>query len=431
MTRSAEAAFLLGASALASFGVAMANLAGGGGVDAQVALTFLVFLIAFGSLHLALRQWAPRASFYLLPLVAIITAVGLTMIYRLDPDRAGLQRWWLLIAAALAVGLLFAVRSTGLEPLRRYRYLLLLGSLVLLLLPLLPTDWSIPLRGKTVNGSRLWVEFIAGPIGIQFQPGEIAKLLLVVFLASYLAERHTVLASGTRTIGRLRLVEPRQLVPVLVAWTASFGVLVYQRDLGASLLLFAVFLTLLYMATGRAAYPIIGTGMFFVGAFFAWQAFSHVERRVIAWLRPFSDFDGAGYQIAQGLFAMGSGSLAGSGVGLGRPELIPFAQTDFLFAAIGEELGLAGAVVVLCAFALLTAVGFGIALRSRDLFRKLLAAGLTFVLGLQTFLIIGGVVRVLPLTGITLPFMSYGGSSLVSNMVLIAVLARLSHEEPT
>jgi cell division protein FtsW (lipid II flippase) len=171
--------------------------------------------------------------------------------------------------------------------------------------------------------------------------------------------------------------------------------------------------------------------MFTVGAFVAWQAFSHVERRVIAWLRPFSDFDGAGYQIAQGLFAMGSGSLAGSGVGLGRPELIPFAQTDFLFAAIGEELGLAGAVVVLCAYALLAAVGFGIAIRSRDMFRKLLAAGLTFVLGLQTFLIIGGVVRILPLTGITLPFMSYGGSSLVSNMVLIAVLARLSHEEPT
>lgn len=408
----------------------MANLAGGGGIDAQVALTFLVFLIAFGSLHLALRQWAPRASFYLLPLVAILTAVGLTMIYRLDPERAGLQRWWLLIAAGLAVGLLFAIRSTGLEPLRRYRYLLLLGALLLLVLPLLPADWSLPLRGKTVNGSRLWVEFAAGPFGIQFQPGEIAKLLLVVFLASYLAERHTALASGTRQIGRLRFVEPRQLVPVLVAWAASFGVLVYQRDLGASLLLFAVFLTMLFMATGRAAYPLIGSGMFVVGAFFAWQAFSHVERRVVAWLRPFSDFDGAGYQIAQGLFAMGSGSLAGSGVGLGRPELIPFAQTDFVFAAVGEELGLAGAVVVLCAYGLLAAVGFGVALRSRDLFRKLLAAGLTFVLGLQTFLIIGGVLRILPLTGITLPFMSYGGSSLVSNMLLIVLLARLSHEEP-
>jgi peptidoglycan glycosyltransferase len=408
----------------------MANLAGGGGIEAQVALTFLVFLIAFGSLHLALRQWAPRASNYLLPLVAVLTAVGLTMVYRLDPERAGLQRWWLLIAAGLAVGLLRAVRSTGLEPLRRYRYLLLLGALLLLLLPLLPADWSLPLKGKTVNGSRLWIEFAAGPVGIQFQPGEIAKLLLVVFLASYLAERHTVLSSGTRQIGRLRFVEPRQLVPVLLAWVASFGVLVYQRDLGASLLLFAVFLTLLFMATGRAAYPLIGSGMFVVGAFFAWQAFSHVERRIVAWLRPFSDFDGAGYQIAQGLFAMGSGSLAGSGVGLGRPELIPFAQTDFLFAAVGEELGLAGGVVVLCAYALLAAVGFGVALRSRDLFRKLLAAGLTFALGLQTFLIIGGVVRILPLTGITLPFMSYGGSSLVSNMLLIVLLARLSHEEP-
>ncbi|MDF1596308.1 MAG: FtsW/RodA/SpoVE family cell cycle protein [Acidimicrobiia bacterium] len=430
MNRSAEAAFLIGASALAAFGIAMANLAGGGGIDAQVALTFLVFLIAFGGLHLSLRQWAPRATAYLLPLVAIITAVGFTMVYRLDPERAGLQRWWLLIAAGLAVGFLFAVRSTGLEPLRRYRYLLLLGALVLLILPLLPADWPVPLRGKTVNGSRLWVEFAGGPIGIQFQPGEFAKLLLVIFLASYLAERNTVLASGTRTIGRLRLIEPRQLVPVLVAWTASFGVLVYQRDLGASLLLFAVFLTLLFMATGRAAYPAIGSVMFVVGALFARGAFAHVDRRLVAWLDPFSDFEGAGYQIAQGLFAMGSGSLSGSGIGLGRPDLIPFAQTDFVFAAVGEELGLAGSVVVLCAYALLTAVGFGIALRSRDLFRKLLAAGLTFALGLQTFLIIGGVVRILPLTGITLPFMSYGGSSLVSNLVLIALLARLSHEEP-
>lgn len=431
MTRSAEAAFLVGASALASFGVAMANLAGGGGIDAQVALTFLVFVIAFGMLHVALRQWAPRATVYLLPLVAIVTAVGITMVYRLDPDRAGLQRWWLLIAAGLAAALLFAIRSTGVEPLRRYRYLVLLGAVALLMLPLLPETWSILLRGKTVNGSRLWVEFVAGPLGVQFQPGEVAKLLLVVFLASYLAERHAMLTSGTRTIGRIRLVEPRQLVPVLVAWVASFGVLVYQRDLGASLLLFAVFLTLLYMATGRPAYPAVGFGLFLIGAMFAWQTFAHVERRVIAWLRPFSDFEGAGYQIAQGLFAMGSGSLSGAGVGLGRPDLIPFAQTDFVFAAVGEELGLAGAVVVLCAYALVVAVGFGTALRARDMFRKLLAAGLTFVLGLQTFLIIGGVVRVLPLTGITLPFMSYGGSSLVSNMVLVALLARLSHEVAT
>ena len=339
MNRSAEGAFLVGASALASFGVAMANLADGGGIDAQVALTFLVFLITFGGIHLALRQWAPQATVLLLPLVAIITAVGVTMIYRLDPGQAGLQRWWLLIAASLAVGFLFLVRSTGTEPLRRYRYLVLLGALLLLLMPLLPSAWPIPLRGKTVNGSRLWIEFVAGPLGIQFQPGEFAKLLLVVFLASYLAERHMVLTAGTRMIGRLRLIEPRQLVPLLLAWTASFGVLVYQRDLGASLLLFTVFLTLLFMATGRAAYPAIGAGLFAIGAFVALRSFDHVERRVTAWLRPFSDFDGAGYQIAQGLFAMGSGSLLGSGIGLGRPDAIPFAQTDFVFAAVGEELG--------------------------------------------------------------------------------------------
>lgn len=430
MNRSAEAVFLVGAAALGSFGVAMANMATGGGIDAQVAVTFLVFVAAFGGLHIALRQWAPRANPYLLPLVSVITAVGITTIYRLDPGRASLQRWWLLIAAGLAAALLLLLRKAGVEPLRRYRYLILLASLVLLLMPLLPTDWSIPLRGKTVNGSRLWVEFAAGPFGMQFQPGEIAKLLLVVFLASYLADRHAALSSGTRSIGPIRLIEPRQLVPILVAWTASFLVLVYQRDLGASLLLFAVFLALLYMATGRAVYPITGGILFVAGAAIAWRMFAHVERRIVAWIQPFSDFEGAGYQIAQGLFAMGSGSLAGAGVGLGRPDLIPFSQTDFVFAAVGEELGLAGAVVVLCAYALLVAIGFGIALRSRDLFRKLLAAGFTFVLGLQTFLIIGGILRILPLTGITLPFMSYGGSSLVSNMLLVALLARLSHEDP-
>jgi cell division protein FtsW (lipid II flippase) len=429
VNRTAEAAFLFGVAALAAFGVAMANLAGGGGLDVQVALTFLVFGIAFGAVHIAFRQWAPQAVAYLLPLVGVITAVGITEVYRLDPERAGYQRWWLLIAAATAVAILFALRNTGLEPLRRYRYVFLVVSLVLLMLPLLPTGWVIPLRGKVVNGSRLWVEFRAGDFGIQFQPGEVAKLVLVVFLASYLADRHTVLAAGTRRVGPLTLIEPRQLVPLLIAWLASFGVLIYQRDLGASLLLFAVFLGLLYMGTGRAAYPAMGSILFVIGAAFAWQAFSHVERRIVAWLRPFSDFEGAGYQIAQGLFAFGSGSLIGSGVGLGRPDLIPFASTDFVFAAVGEELGLAGAVAVLCAYALLIAAGFGIALRARDLFRKLLAAGLTFVLGFQTFLILAGVIRLLPLTGITLPFMSYGGSSLVANMALVAVLARVSHEE--
>lgn len=429
MTRNAEAALLLGAAAVAAFGVTLVNLAGGEGIDAQVALTFMVFVASFGGFHLALRQWSPAASPYLLPLAAILTAIGFVEVYRIDRSLASLQRWWLLIATVLAVGLLFAVRRTGLAPLRRYRYVFLLSALILLLLPLLPTDWSFPVRGFEQGGSRLWIRFEAGPLRLQFQPGEIAKLVLAAFLASYLGERQPVLAATTRRLGGFRVPAMRQLAPLVIAWAASFGVLIYQRDLGASLLLFAVFIAMLYAATGRGAYLATGGFLFSVGAVAAWLFFSHVERRVSAWLQPFADFEDTGYQIAQSLFAFGSGSLSGSGLGLGAPDRIPNAATDFVFAAVGEELGLAGSVAVIATYGLLVAVGFGISLRSRDIFRKLLAGGLSFVLGLQTFLIIGGVIRLLPLTGITLPFMSYGGSSLVANFVLLALLARISHEE--
>ncbi len=431
MTRQAEAALLLVASVLAAFGVALVNLSRGEGLDALVALTFLVFVIAFGSVHLAMRAWTPQGSTLLMPLVAILTAVGVVEIYRLDTRLASLQRWWLLIAAGLAVSMLFGLRNVGTEVIRRYRYLLLAVALVALMLPLLPATGPFPLKGRLVNGSRLWVVFDPGFFSIQFQPGEVVKLIMVGFLASFLAERRAALTAMTRKIGAWKVPEPRQLVPVLVAWVASFAVLIYQRDLGASMLLFAAFIAMLYAATGRSTYLVAGAGMFSLGGVAAWRLFSHVQSRIEAWLTPFDHFDTTGYQIVQGVFAMGSGSLSGSGLGLGRPDVIPFASTDFIFAAVGEELGLAGSVLIITAFALLVAVGFGIAIRSRDLFRKLLAAGLIFVLGLQAFLIIGGIVRLLPLTGITLPFMSYGGSSLVANFVLVALLARISHEART
>jgi cell division protein FtsW (lipid II flippase) len=232
-----------------------------------------------------------------------------------------------------------------------------------------------------------------------------------------------------RRVGPLRVPEPRQLLPVVLAFGVSFAVLVYQRDLGASLLLFLVFGAMLYAATGRTAYPIAGLVMLAGGGLAAYQYFGHVHVRVQAWLHPFTDFAGSGYQVAQGLFALGSGSLSGTGLGAGRPDLIPAAATDFVFAAVAEELGLAGAVAVVAGYALLAAIGFGIALRARDPFRKLLSAGLTLTLTVQTVLILGGILRLLPLTGITLPFMSYGGSSLLANLALIAVLARVSHEE--
>jgi cell division protein FtsW (lipid II flippase) len=430
MTRNAEASLLISAAVLAALGVALVNFAGGVGFDAQVAVTFMVFVFSFGGVHLALRAWAPTANPYLFPIAAFLAAIGFTEVYRLDRDLAALQRWSLLVAGALASFVLFLLRDEGVAALRRYRYIFLATAFGLLLLPLLPESW--PIYGAEVFGSRLWVR-IDLPIGartLSFQPGEIAKVLLAIFLASYLADRHLAMATPRR-LGPISVPEPRQLFPIVIAAALSFMVLIYQRDLGASLLLFALFIGMMYIATAAVTYLVTGGVVVIVGGYLAYQFFDHVQRRVEAWLHPFDDFADTGYQIAQSLFALGSGSLTGSGLGLGRPDLIPAAATDFVFAAVGEEMGFAGSIAVITGYALLIAAGFGIALRARDIFRKFLAAGLTLVIGFQAFLIIAGVTRLLPVTGITLPFMSYGGSSLLANMVLVALLARISHGERT
>jgi peptidoglycan glycosyltransferase len=362
-------------------------------------------------------------------MASFLTAVGFIEVYRLNTNLAALQRWSLLIAAAVGALILWLIRKTGVAVLRRYRYILLAIGIGFLLLPLLPDSWIV--HGATINGSRLWVRIdVPGTSRIlSFQPGEIAKVLITIFLASYLAERAEAMSMVDRKIGPFKLPEPRHLGPVLVAAGAAFLVLIYQRDLGASLLLFGVFVTMLYVATGRSFYVVSGGVIVLVAGFAAYNTFDHVQRRIDAWLDPFAYSQDAGYQTVQGLYAMGSGALTGSGIGLGRPNLIPAAATDFIFAAVAEEMGLAGSLAVLAGFGLLLAVGFGIAIRSRDRFRKYMAGGLTIVLGLQAFIILAGVLRVLPITGLTLPFMSYGGSSLVANMVIVVLLLRISHEE--
>lgn len=431
MTRVAEAALLFGAAVLMALGVTMVNLADTGGVDAQVAITFLTAALAFGGVHVAIRAFAPDATPLLLPPVALVTTFGMVEIYRLEPDRASLQRWWLLAGAVVAVAVLAWLNRVGLSALRRYRNVMFAAGVAMLLLPMLPDSGPLPIQGLEANGSRLWIQIDLGFIQLNFQPGEVAKIMFVGFLAAYLADRGPALAGARRRMGPIAIPEPRQLAPLVLVWAGSLGVLVAQRDLGASLLLFSVFVALLYAATGSAGYLTGGLTLTLLGAVASWRLFDHVDRRVTAWLRPFSDYEDAGYQIAQGVFALGTGSLSGSGPGMGRPDLIPFASTDFIFAAVGEEFGFAGAVAVLCSYALIVAAGFGIALRARDPFRKLLAVGLSFAFGIQVFLIIGGVLRIVPLTGITLPFMSYGGSSLLGNFVVLALLARVSHEEAT
>lgn len=431
MTRSTEAATIVAASGLAAFGVILVNVSQEQGVDAQAGLTFLVFAIAFGAIHLAARTWAPNSTSLLLAPVVAVTALGFLEVYRLDPQRAGLQRWWLLIGATLASATLMLLSRHTTSILRRYRNLTLLISVALLLLPNLPSDWGLPLRGLELNGSRLWVAFDVGFTRIQFQPAELAKLGLVIYVAAYLADHQRALREAHRRLGPIRFPEPRQLIPLLVAWGASVLILVWQRDLGASLLLFAGFVLLLYAATGATGYLVAGGMLGAVAAVASFLAFDHVQRRVIAWIVPFQNYEDEGFQIAQGIFALGTGSLSGAGPGLGRPDLIPNAATDFVFAAVGEELGFAGTVAVIALYSLVIAVGLGVAFRSRDTFRKLLAAGLTLVFAVQVFLIIGGILRLVPLTGITLPFMSYGGSALVGNLILVALLMRVSHEEAT
>jgi cell division protein FtsW (lipid II flippase) len=433
MTRNTEGALIVAASVLAAFAVTLVNFAQERTVDAQTALTFLVFLIAFGGLHMAVRAFAPKATPLLLAPVTALTALGFFQIYRLDfatgTLRASSQRWWILIAAGLASLTLMLFNRSSISILRRYRNITLLISLVLILLPNLPAGWGFPLRGLSVNGSRLWVLLDVGFTTFQFQPAELAKLGLVAYVAGYLADHQRALREAKRHIGPIAFPEPRQLIPLLITWGISVLILISQRDLGASLLLFVGFVLLLYAATGTTGYLVAGGFLGLIAGVASYIAFDHVQRRVIAWIAPFEHYEDEGFQIAQGLFAMGTGSLSGAGPGLGRPDLIPNAATDFIFAAVGEELGFAGTVSVIALFALTISVGLGIAFRSRDTFRKLLAAGLTFVLAVQTILIIGGVVRLVPLTGITLPFMSYGGSALVGNLILIALLLRISHEE--
>ncbi len=377
--------------------------------------------VAYIGTHLFIRRLAPGADPTLFPTAAVLAGLGYAVIYRLDPDLAGEQFGWLMVGLLLFGITLLIVRDH--RSLDAYTYTIGLIGLVLLLLPIAPGI------GRTINGARLWLRL--GPL--TFQPAEIGKILVVIFLASYLNAKKELLALVTRRIGPIRLPEPRYLGPLLLAWFVSLAVLFAEKDLGSSLLFFGIFVIMLWMATGRVAYLVLGAVLFAAGALVGWVAFDHVQARVDIWLHALDPqkVQGFGYgQVAQAQFGMATGGLVGSGLGQGSPDLIPSAATDFIFAALGEELGLFGTTAVLLLYFVLIARGFRIAVSREDSFGKLLAAGLTSALALQTFIIVGGVTRLIPLTGITLPFMSYGGSSLVSNFVLLALLVRLSAEPP-
>jgi len=375
--------------------------------------------------HVVIRLTLPNADPYVFPLVAVLSSIGLVVIYRIDEQLARQQGQWFVIALiCFAATIIFLHDYRKLE---RYRYTIAAASLALLLLP------RVPGIGEQVNGAYLGVRL---PGGIVFQPTEFAKIGIVIFLASYLRDTRQVLVQGARSFLGITIPRLKHLGPLLLIWGVAMLMLIFIRDLGSSLMFFGGFLAVLYVATDRLTYPVVGLLLFALGAYLLASQVGHVHDRVEAWIDPLNPAlyakPGGSYQLAQSLFAQADGGLLGQGLGAsilalpGGGTLVPAPQTDLIYAVITNELGLVGACGVLVCYLLFVARGFKIATLARDSFSTLLAAGLTSVFALQVFVIVGGVTRVIPLTGVTLPFISYGGSSLVANFVLTALLLLVS-----
>ena len=424
--RNRELGYLVAVGALTGLGFASVYIARQA-VIGWGSLTYAAFFVGlYLAAHVIARFTVPRADPYLLPMTGFLTAAGLTEIYRLDPTSAFKQGLWVVIGVAVFALALIWLRHDY-RVLESYKYLFGIGAIALLFLPRLPG------LGETVNGARLWVH--VGPF--QLQPGELSKIFMVVFLAAYLREKREVLAQG-----RLK-----DLGPLLVIWAATMLVLVATNDLGSALLYFGIFLAMTYIATGRASFVLVGLGLFLAGGYVADQRIPHVHERVVNWLHPWGShptycpLNGKlmlreycqSLQEVKSLYSIAAGGMGGTGLGKGTftttggQALIPDVKTDFIYSALAQELGLIGVSAILLVFMVFVARGMRIALRADDGFSKLLAAGLTFGFALQTFTIVGGIVRIIPLTGITLPFISYGGSSIVANFLLLALLMLVSN----
>ena len=375
--------------------------------------------------HIVVRMFAPYADPVLLPIVAALNGIGLAMIHRIDLANlaqnedantfARDQLIWMTLGVAVFIAVLVFLRDH--RRLQAFTYTSGFAALFLLLLPLLPV------LGTEINGARIWINI--GPFS--FQPGEIAKVCLVVFFAGYLVLHRDALALAGRRFAGIDFPRGRDLGPILAMWLVSLAVLVFQQDLGSSLLFFGLFLVMLYVATERPGWLVVGAALFVAGSYVGFLLFSHVQSRVGSWIDPFDpDYDS--YQIVQSMYGQAWGGLVGRGLGQGDPTLIPFSYSDFIVAAIGEELGLTGVMAIIVLYGLIVERGLRTALVCRDAFGKLVATGLAVVFALQVFVVIGGVTKLIPLTGLTTPFMSYGGSSLVANWAIIALLLRISDQ---
>ncbi len=424
--RNRELAFLVVVAVLTTIGFASVYMAEQD-VVSTASLTYAgIFFALYLAAHVVVRFTVPFADPYLLPIVGLLTAIGLTEIYRLNPDDAVKQAGWIVVGVVLFALTLFLLRYDY-RRLEAYKYLFGVTAIALLLLPILPV------LGLTVNGARLWVHVGS----FRFQPGELAKIMLVVFLAGYMREKREVLAQG-----RLK-----DWGPLLFVWVLAMLVLLQTHDLGGGLLYFGIFLAMLYIATARIAYVAAGLGLFIVGAVGVWKVTPHVRDRVTIWLNPWSDHkvfcpltgqmdlrqNCQSFQLVKSLYSIGNGQYAGTGLGKGTfqnvdgKQIIPDLNTDFIYSALAQEIGLIGVAALLLVYMIFVLRGMRTALLAQDGFSKLLAAGLTFGFALQTFIIVGGILRIIPLTGITLPFVSYGGSSVVANFLLLAGLLLVSN----
>ncbi|AOS60877.1 FtsW/RodA/SpoVE family cell cycle protein [Actinoalloteichus hymeniacidonis] len=398
-------------------------------LSTQLLYNGAAFLALFGIAHLAVRKWAPYADPLILPFAALLNGVGLIAIYRIDladaaadPDHGYLvnrQIGWMVISVVLFVLILAFVKDHRL--LARFGYTCGFVGLIALALP-----GFLPASMSSAGGAKIWIRI--GGAGIQ--PGEFAKILLMIFFASFLvSKRDLFTVAGRRFLG-MDFPRMRDMAPMLLAWAASVGVLVFERDLGTSLLFFGLVLVMIYVATERVSWVVIGLSLFAIGCVIAYPLFNHLRVRVLNWMDPLGRLDatdGDSFQLVQSLFGLGTGGIFGTGLGSGRPTLIPAAETDFIISAIGEEIGFVGVAAVLLLYLLLVMRGLRTALAVRDSFGKLLASGLAFIIGLQVFIVVGGATRLIPSTGITAPFLSYGGSSLLANYILVALLLLISH----
>jgi len=403
-----------------------ANLLSALGMDREITPEYWVQIavLAIMSLvfHLVLRLRARYADPYILPIVVTLNGLGIAMIHRIDvaegDDAATRQLMWTILAMGVAILLLWLLRDHRI--LRRWPYLFLAVSGLLLLLPLLPG------LGMEINGARIWINLGVG----SFQPGEVAKVTLAIFFAGYLSANRDLILLAGKKVGRLTFPRFRDLGPLVVAWLISMGVLVFQRDLGSAILFFGLFMAMIYLATSRTSWILLGLALVAVGGVIAVNTISHVGFRVDAWLNAFDpevyNRAAGSFQIVQGLFGLASGGLLGTGLGSGRPDIVAYANSDMIIASFGEELGFIGLSAIIMLFVLLVTRMMRAALGTRDTFGKLLAAGLAFTMALQCFVVIGGVTMVIPLTGLTTPFMAAGGSSLLSNWLIVALVLMVS-----